>query len=198
MFLTQSLDAELTKKIEYTRSRCDGITWCVIYKLIQRNVKKAENKIVETHRKKLCDLTRNRSLPFQTEDITTNLSDYRLNTEEVDLLKNGLNFSIPPKFIKKTDVSCQFDMIAKFLTKHIEENEVSAQLKSELTRLANCYIYKNTPSKSSLKKHKILQKLRSQNDIIITHPDKGNGIVILNRSDYIRSMMGLTSDKKEF
>ena len=32
-------------------------------------------KIVETHRKKLCDLTRNRLLPFQTEDVIKNLSD---------------------------------------------------------------------------------------------------------------------------
>ena len=189
----KKLDAELTKKIQYIRSRCDGIQI-----QIQRNVKKAEKKIVETHGKKLCDLTRNCSLPFQTEDVITNLSDYRLNTEEIDLLKNGLNFSIPPKFIKKTDVFCQFDMIAKFLTKDIEENEVSAQLKSELTHLANCYIYKYTPSKSSIKKHKILQILRSQNNIIITHPDKGNGIVILNRSDYIKSMTELISDKKKF
>ena len=163
----KKLDAELTKKIHYIRSRCDGITWFVIYKLIQRNVKKVEKKIVETRRKKLCDLTRNRSLPFQTEDIIASLSDYRLHTEEIDLLKNGLNFSIPPKFIKKTDVFCQFDMIAKFLTKDIEENEVSTQLKSERTHLANCYIYKYTPRKSSLKKHKVLQKLRSQKEIII-------------------------------
>ena len=89
-------------------------------------------------------------------------TEYRLNTEEIDLLKNGLNFSIPPVFIKKTEVFCQFDMITKFLTNDIEENEVSTQLKSELTRLANSYIYRYTPSKSSLKKHKILQKLRSQ------------------------------------
>ena len=121
----------------------------VIYKLIQRNVKKAEKKIVETHRKKLCNLTRNRSLPFQTEDTVKNLSDYRLNTEEIDLLKNGLNFSIPSMFIKKTDVFCQFEMIAKFLTQDIEENEVSTQLKSELTHLANCCDNKYTPSKSS-------------------------------------------------
>ena len=126
----KKLDAELTRKIQYIRSRCDGITWFVIYKLIQRNFKKAEKKIVETHRKKLCDLIRNRLLPFQTEDIVKNLSDYRLNTEEIDLLKKNLNFSILSKFIKKTDVFCQFEMIAKFLTKDIEENEVSAQLKS--------------------------------------------------------------------
>ena len=97
----KKLDAELTKKIHYIRSRCDGITWFVVYKLIQRNVKKAEKKIVEAHRKKLCDLTRNRSLPYEAEDIITNLSDYCLNTEETDLLKDGLNFSIPPKLIIK-------------------------------------------------------------------------------------------------
>ena len=118
----KKLDAELTRKIQYIRSRCDGITWFVIYKLIQRNVKKAEKKIVEKHIEKLCDLTRNRSLPFLTEDMVKTLSDYRLNTEKIDLLKNGLNFSIPPQFIKKTDVFCRFDMIAKFLTKEIEEN----------------------------------------------------------------------------
>ena len=101
----KNYDAELTKKIQYIRSRCDGITWFVIiHKLIQRNITKAEKKIVESHRKKLCDLTRNRSLPFQTEDIIINLSDYRWNTEEIDLLKNRLNFSIPPKFTKKTCV----------------------------------------------------------------------------------------------
>ena len=93
---------------------------------------------------------------------------------------------------------CQFDMIAKFLTKNIEENEVSTQLKCEMTHLANVYIYKYTPSQSSLEKHKILQKLRSQKDIIITQPDKSNGIAILNRSDYIKSMMKLFSDKKKF
>ena len=84
------------------------------------------------------------------------------------------------------------------MTKDIEENEVSTQLKSEPTHLANCYIYRCTPSKSCVKKLKILQKLRSQKDIVITYPDKGNGIVILNRSNYIKSMTELISDKKKF
>ena len=43
-------------------------------------------KIVETRRKKLYDLTRNKLLTFQAEDIVTNLSDYRMNTEEIHLL----------------------------------------------------------------------------------------------------------------
>ena len=84
------------------------------------------------------------------------------------------------------------------MTEDIEENEVSTQLKSELTRLANSYIYKYKPSKSSLKKYKILQNLKSQKGIIITHPHKGNGVVTLNRSNYIKSMTELVSDKKKF
>ena len=111
-----------------------------------------------------------------------------MNTEEIELLKNGLNFSIPPKFTKKTDLFCQFDMITKFMTENIEENEVKTHLKTELRHLANCYIYKFTLNKFFLKKHKVLQKLRSQTDFMITHPDKG---VILNRSDYIESMTEL-------
>ena len=101
--------------------------------------------------------------------------------------------------MKKPDVFCQFDIIAKFMTEGIEGIEVSTQLKNELTHLTNCYIYKYTPNQSSLKKHKILQKVRSQKDITITHPDrdKANGIVILNRS-YIKSMTELTSDKEKF
>ena len=59
------------------------------------------------------------------------------------------------------------------------------------------YIYKYTPRKSSIKKQDILQKLRSPKYIIITDTDKGNGVVILNRSDYIKSITELISDKKK-
>ena len=37
-----------------------------------------------------------------------------------DLLQNGLEFS--PKFLKKTDVFCQFDMIVKFMTQELDDN----------------------------------------------------------------------------
>ena len=89
-------------------------------------------------------------------------------------------------------------MSAKFMTVDIEENEVSTQFKSELTHLANCDIYKYKPSKSSLKKYKILQNLKSQKGIITTHPHKINGVITLNRSNYIKNMTELVSDKKKF
>ena len=63
-------------------------------------------------------------LPFQPYDVATNLSKYQLNVDAMDLLKNGLEFSISPRFLKKTDVFCHFDMIAKFITQELEDNQI--------------------------------------------------------------------------
>ena len=45
-----------------------------------------------------------------------------MSYDEMDLLKNGLDFSILSRFLKKTDVFCQFDMIAKFMMLELEDN----------------------------------------------------------------------------
>ena len=44
--------------------------------------------------------------------------------DAMDLLKNGLEFSISPRFLKKTDVFCHFDMIAKFMMQELEDNQI--------------------------------------------------------------------------
>ena len=92
----KNLHVDLEKKIQFIRSRCDGITWFLLYKSIQRNVKKEESNILKTHQKKLRNLTRNTMLPFELYDVVTNLSKDQLNVKEMDLLKNGLKFSILP------------------------------------------------------------------------------------------------------
>ena len=53
---------------------------------------------------------------------------YQLNEDEMDLLKNDLDFSISPRFLKITDVFCQFDMTAKFLMQELEYNQISTRL----------------------------------------------------------------------
>ena len=91
-------------------------------------------------------------LPFEPYNVLTNLSKYQLNVEEMDLLKNGLEFSIPPKSLKKTNVFCQFDMIAKFMMQELDHNQTSTRLKNRLSQMGNSYVYKYTPSLNSLKK----------------------------------------------
>ena len=40
--------------------------------------------------------------------------------------------------------------------------------------------------------------LRSNKQILITQPDKGSGVVILNKSDYIQKMGYILDDKTKF
>ena len=43
-----------------------------------------------------------------------------------------------------------------------------------------------------------IKSLRSNEQILITKPDKGFGVVILNRSDYIQKMGNIFEDKTKF
>ena len=51
---------------------------------------------------------------------------------------------------------------------------------------------------NTLKKHKIFQKLRRSKDIMIKRPDKGNGVVVMDRVIYNQQMHALLSDKNKF
>jgi len=50
------------------------------------------------------------------------------------------------------------------------------------------------PTENCLRKHKILEVLRSNNDIIILKPDKGNGVVVMNRKDYYDGIFTIIND----
>ena len=43
-----------------------------------------------------------------------------------------------------------------------------------------------------------MKSLRTNSDIIITKPDKGSGVVILDKSDYVLKMDKILDDNKKF
>ena len=67
-----------------------------------------------------------------------------------------------------------------------------------MSQLGNSYYSKYKPSTQTLKKHGILKKLRENKDIVITHPDKGNGVVIMNRKDYDKVMYDILENNSKF
>ena len=67
-----------------------------------------------------------------------------------------------------------------------------------MSQLGNSYYSKSKPSTQTLKKHGILKKLRENKDIVITHPDKGNRVVIMNRKDYDKAMCGMLENNSKF
>ena len=85
-------------------------------------------------------------------------------------------YAIPPRSINKTDILTTFEKINQCLCTKLKNEEDT----EKLSQLANSYYRKYKPSTQTLKKQGILKKLKGNKDIAITHPEKGNGVVIMN------------------
>ena len=84
------------------------------------------------------------------------------------------------------------------MKKDLKHEEKAGEVKTQLSFLASSYVNNYKPSKKIIEKHNILTKLRQNKDIVMTRPDKGNGVVILNRKDYNDMMYELLSDTTKF
>ena len=60
------------------------------------------------------------------------------------------------------------------MTKNLRDSKDNAKVRSELSYIASAYYSNYKPTKSNLKKHGILKKLKNHSDICIVKPDKGN------------------------
>ena len=192
------IELEVEKLCREIRSIVGGLEWYMLYKSIQKNVIIKRNKVIEIHEKKLMNLTHNKTLPFQHKDVVTNLSSYNLTPEELDILTFGLSYGIPPNKLNRTDIFTTFDMIHRFLSGELYDNGNKNALTADLSQLANSYYSNYKPTKNTLKKHGILKKLKNNKNIIITSPDKGNGVVVMDRMLYVSKMYELINDDSKF
>ena len=165
---------------------------------IERNVKKSNATTVRQYAKKMNMLTDNSQLPFKASDVISNISSHKLSTSEEDALKFGLNHGLQPQRLSQTDVFVSFEKLYLFISSNLKEGANASELKAELSHMAHRYVSSYKPSKQALRKHSILKKLKSKPDIVITKPDKRNGIVIMNKTDYDMRMMEMISDTTKF
>ena len=192
------LEIDLQRTTQNIRSNLSALDFYILQSATRKNVLATEKHLIRKHEKKLQNLTKNRVTPFKSEDTIINRSSYKCTKEELDILKHGLDYAIPPRFVNKTDVYATFEVIYRVLKKDLKHEKDSGEIKSQLSYLASSYVNGYKPTKNTLEKHKILKKLRTNKDIIITRPDKGNGIVILDRKEYINMMHDIIKDTTKF
>jgi len=159
----------------------------ILYKAVAHSVTKAANQFIKTHEKKLKNLTRNSVLPFTSSEVVTNLSSFVLTAEQLDALKFGLTHSICPPSINKTDIFTCFELISQRMIRNLKDSKNTGKLVTELSHLAHNYVSAYRPTTADLKKHGILKNLRKNKDIVILQPDKGNGVVVLDRTAYFKN-----------
>ena len=67
-----------------------------------------------------------------------------------------------------------------------------------LSYLANSYFYNYKPSPRILRQHRVLRNLRKNKDNVITKPDKGNGVLILDGRLYNNAIEEILLDTSKF
>ena len=98
--------------------------------------------------------------------------------EESDLLKASLCFPIKPGKNQNSEILFTFEKIHHLFIMNLKSNETKNQVKVHLSYLPKSSFY-------NYKLQRILRKHLTQNkDFVITKPNKGNGVLILDRILY--------------
>ena len=115
---------------------------------------------------------------------------------------HGLNFCLPPKTVCKEQLFAEFESLWVQLEHHKACSiDTRNALKAQLTDLAHSY------SESQIEKHdfmmqnecyQAIKSLRRNEKILITRRDKGSGVVVLNKNDYVTKMGNILNDASKF
>ena len=98
-------------------------------------------------------------------------------------------------------IRSQFESLYNQISDHTSIALNDALLRSRLVLLTNqfCKIRLGTFTSPLNASHiNALKNLSNNRDLVISKPDKGNGVALLNRHDYIEKMMLIINDKQRF
>ena len=71
------------------------------------------------------------------------------------------------------------------MSKDLKDQKDTGEVNAKISYLTNTYVNSYKQAKNALRIHKILKKLRNNNNILVIKTDKGDGVVIIDRIYYI-------------
>ncbi|CAF3625928.1 unnamed protein product [Rotaria socialis] len=200
-----------------------GIIYVRLRSIAEIIVNRKTESIEIGHRNKIIGLRADKCNRVPTQpmlDPVTNLSIYNLTYDEHTALINGLNHVYPSTRFDQSKFICNieyfYSRLINFRTsyRHYESKHASEIVRHELTSLqlgvaaevreaANSYrkVADSELKRTVMQNRKtfgILRSLAKNKDIIITRPDKGRGVVVMDRSDYMQKMNAILDDRSYF
>ena len=135
--------------------------------------------------------------------IIHHFSSYQLSEVEQSLLCKGLNFALPPKKLKFENYLLPFEFLFTNIYHENQRNESILHLKSKIKDvvLSSFRLYNKKDhcfENLSEEEYQAFLSLSKNNGIIIQKADKGNTVVLLNKSSYIKEMEELLADTSKF
>ena len=95
-------------------------------------------------------------------------------------------------------ILAQCRVLHRAMNKDLKYNRDAGEVKAKLSYLANSYVNLYKPTKNVLRKYRVLNKLRNNKDILITTPDKGKRVIILDRRFYMSNIYDIVNDESKF
>ena len=126
-----------------------------------------------------------------------------LSEVEKRVLSKGFRYALTYSKTKFVDHFCTFEMFFKKLLHH-EFYDVRDKgfdfFRCSLKHLAFSSFYDHSNFIHNMTKDELnaLKNLPKDQSIIITKPDKGNGVVLLNKTDYINKVLHILNDTSKF
>ena len=135
---------------------------------------------------------------FKTNETITNFTQNYVCQEESDLLRAGLYFSVQPDKIQKSEIFTAIEKTHRSFLNNLKSQETKSQIKTHLSYFTNSCFYNCKSSSRILCQHRVLRNLRKYKDIVVTKPDRENGVVILDRELYNDAIEEIISDTSKF
>ena len=136
------------------------------------------------------------------KDTIINLSNCKLSPTEKFVFSRELNFCLPPHSVQREEIFVEFEVLVGQLLYHVpHSSEQFSALKARLSDLAHAYCGNPIDIGDFLISKECIQatrSLRCNENIHVTIPDKGSGVVIMNKSDYISKMDFILQDNSKF
>ena len=152
-----------------------------------------------THEKKMQNLKANlrdsnlvASNDF-AKKVVHNFSSHHLTQEEVEALSYGIDHYIPVKTDKRK-VEVEFELFYKNVLLGITDLPEDERIEIKTGLLNACKRY--TSIKVPYKYQEVIQKLSKNNSICLLKQDKGRGVVVVNRSDYVTKCEQMLQSKQ--
>ena len=115
---------------------------------------------------------------------------------ENTILAKGLNFALPPKKLNYADYLTPYELVFRDIKELSVDDSILERVKVDMKKIC-LSSFENFKFKDELNitrdELKALKDLLSRKDIIIQKADKGNSVVILNKSDDIKRMTEIVS-----
>ena len=184
---------EVNEIFNEIRRNCSTLRYICILKSVVKNNNQMYNRIMKVHTNKISKML---SREMDVDEHIQNISTYRLSFFQKLALCRGLQFAFPTR-INEKEVLASFERTYRVLESNlVEEKKELIITAATLRSIALNYIERKGPSPSrSLRR--ALGQLKKRDDIVVTKPDKGTGVIVMDKSQYIKLLNETSIDNKE-